>query len=34
VGGTLGLTMGGELSAEDRHGHVDLALRGSVTIGW
>ncbi|WP_313433819.1 autotransporter domain-containing protein [Novosphingobium sp.] len=34
IGGTLGLTMGGELSAEDRHGHVNLALRGSVTIGW
>jgi hypothetical protein len=34
IGGTLGLTMGGELSAEDRHGRVDLALRGSVTIGW
>ncbi|MPS68650.1 MAG: autotransporter domain-containing protein [Novosphingobium sp.] len=34
IGGTLGLTMGGELAAEDRHGRVDLALRGSVTIGW
>ncbi|PNU04422.1 autotransporter outer membrane beta-barrel domain-containing protein [Novosphingobium guangzhouense] len=34
IGGSGGFTMGGELSAEDRHGRVDLALRGSVTIGW
>ncbi|MEE4451146.1 autotransporter domain-containing protein [Novosphingobium resinovorum] len=34
IGGSSGFTMGGELSAEDRHGRVDLALRGSVTIGW
>ncbi|MFC0686228.1 autotransporter outer membrane beta-barrel domain-containing protein [Novosphingobium clariflavum] len=34
IGGTVGLTLGGELSAEDRHGHTNLALRGSVAIGW
>lgn len=34
IGGSSGFTMGGEVSAEDRHGRVDLALRGSVTIGW
>jgi hypothetical protein len=34
IGGSSGVTTGGELSAEDRHGRVDLALRGSITIGW
>lgn len=34
IGGSSGFTMGGEVSAEDRYGRVDLALRGSVTIGW
>ncbi|HUD27979.1 MAG TPA: autotransporter outer membrane beta-barrel domain-containing protein [Novosphingobium sp.] len=34
IGGSAGFTMGGEASAEDRHGRVDLALRGSVSIGW
>ncbi|TCM21679.1 hypothetical protein EDF56_101348 [Novosphingobium sp. PhB165] len=34
IGGTVGLTMLGELSAEDRHGHTNLALRGSVAIGF
>ena len=34
IGGTDGFTLGGELSAEDREGRVDVALRGSVTIGW
>lgn len=34
IGGSAGFTMGGEVSAEDRHGRVDLALRGSVSIGW
>ncbi|MFC0202894.1 autotransporter outer membrane beta-barrel domain-containing protein [Novosphingobium soli] len=34
IGGSSGFTMGGEVSAEDRHGRVDLALRGSITIGW
>lgn len=33
-GGPAGFVMGGELSAEDRHDHVDLALRGSVTVTW
>jgi hypothetical protein len=34
IGGSAGFTMGGEVSAEDRYGRVDLALRGSVSIGW
>lgn len=34
IGGSSGFTMGGEVSAEDRHGRVDLALRGTVSIGW
>ncbi|MBB4858815.1 hypothetical protein HNO88_002141 [Novosphingobium chloroacetimidivorans] len=34
IGGSAGFTMGGELSGEDRHGRVGLAVRGSVTIGW
>lgn len=34
IGGMAGFTVGGELSAEDRHDKVNLALRGSVTIGW
>jgi hypothetical protein len=34
IGGSNGFTLGGELSGEDRHGRVDLALRGSITIGW
>lgn len=34
IGGSSGFTMGGEVSAEDRYGRVDLALRGSVSIGW
>lgn len=34
IGGSSGFTLGGELSAEDRHDHVNLALRGSITIGW
>ncbi|KMS59785.1 transporter [Novosphingobium barchaimii LL02] len=34
IGGSSGFTMGGEVSAEDRHGRVDLALRASVSVGW
>ncbi|MET1754003.1 autotransporter outer membrane beta-barrel domain-containing protein [Novosphingobium sp. RD2P27] len=34
VGGASGFTAGGEVSGEDRHGHISLAVRGSVTIGW
>lgn len=34
IGGSSGFTMGGEVSAEDRHGRVDLAMRASVSIGW
>ncbi|MFC6621518.1 autotransporter domain-containing protein [Novosphingobium panipatense] len=34
IGGAAGFTMGGELSAEDRHGRVDLAMRASITVGW
>lgn len=34
IGGSEGFTIGGELSGEDRHGRVDLAVRGSLTIGW
>ena len=34
IGGMAGFTVGGELAAEDRHDKVNLALRGSVTIGW
>ncbi|WP_395394401.1 autotransporter domain-containing protein [Novosphingobium sp. BL-8A] len=34
IGGTIGLTMMGELAAEDRHGNTDLSLRGSVSIGF
>lgn len=34
LGGTGGFVMGGELSAEHRHDHVNLALRGSVKVAW
>lgn len=34
IGGTGGFKVGGEFSAEDRNGRTDLALRGSVSIGW
>lgn len=34
MGGPAGFTMGGELAAEDRHGSVNLALRGSISIEW
>lgn len=34
IGGSAGFTLGGELSGEDRHGRVDLAVRGSVTVAW
>ncbi|WP_159981605.1 MULTISPECIES: autotransporter domain-containing protein [unclassified Novosphingobium] len=34
IGGSAGFTMGGEVSAEDRHGRVDMALRASVSVGW
>lgn len=34
LGGSGSFVMGGELSAEDRHDHVNLALRGSVKIAW
>ncbi|AIT82044.1 autotransporter outer membrane beta-barrel domain-containing protein [Novosphingobium pentaromativorans] len=33
-GGSAGFVLGGELSAEDRHDHVNLALRGSVKVAW
>lgn len=33
-GGPGGFIMGGELSADQRHGDVNLALRGSVTVKW
>ncbi|MCJ2186363.1 autotransporter outer membrane beta-barrel domain-containing protein [Novosphingobium beihaiensis] len=33
-GGPAGFIMGGELSADERHGEVNLALRGSVTVKW
>ncbi|MCT2398454.1 autotransporter outer membrane beta-barrel domain-containing protein [Novosphingobium mangrovi (ex Huang et al. 2023)] len=33
-GGSVGFIMGGELSADRRHGEVNLALRGSVTVRW
>lgn len=33
-GGPSGFIMGGELSADRRHGEVALALRGSVTVKW
>ena len=33
-GGSSGFVMGGELSAERRHDHVDLALRGSISVSW
>ncbi|KQM13376.1 autotransporter outer membrane beta-barrel domain-containing protein [Novosphingobium sp. Leaf2] len=34
IGGSSGFTMGGEVSAEDRFQRVDLAVRGSISIGW
>ncbi|TXC69159.1 autotransporter outer membrane beta-barrel domain-containing protein [Sphingorhabdus soli] len=34
LGGVAGFTVGGELSGEDRHGSVDLALRGSVSVAF
>ena len=34
IGGSAGFTMGGELSGEDRHGRVDIAVRGSFTVAW
>lgn len=33
-GGSGGFVLGGELSAEDRHEHVNLALRGSLKVAW
>lgn len=33
-GGSGGFVLGGELSAEDRHEHVNLALRGSIKVAW
>jgi hypothetical protein len=33
-GGSAGFVMGGELSAEDRHDQISLAVRGSLKIAW
>lgn len=34
IGGSTGFRLGGEFSAEDRNGRVDLGLRGSFTVSW
>lgn len=34
IGGSAGMGTGAEVSAEDRHGRVDLAFRASLTINW